>query len=202
MASKPLPRAFYDRDPETVARQLLGKTLHRRSRRGLASGMIVEVEAYLAEGDSAAHSYRGRTPRNAVMFGPPGHLYVYSIHARYCLNAVTEAAGIASAVLIRAIEPLAGVALMQTRRARAAPLDLARGPARLCEALEVERDLDGWDLTSGRRIWIDEVDAIPSSAFSIGRSVRIGVTSAREARLRFFLDGSRFVSGPRRDHSQ
>ncbi len=202
MPSDPLPREFYDRDPTTVARQLLGKTLQRRTRRGLTGGTIVEVEAYLAANDSAAHSYRGPTPRNAAMFGPAGHLYVYSIHARYCLNAVTEASGAASAVLIRAIEPLAGITVMQARRGRMALVDLARGPARLCEALDVDRDLDGWDLTCGSRIWIDDTDALSTRSFRTGQSKRIGVTSAFEARLRFFVDGCRFVSGTRRDHSK
>ncbi len=202
MPSDSLPREFYDRDPTTVARQLLGKTLRRRTRRGLTSGTIVEVEAYLSKNDSAAHSYRGPTRRNAVMFGPPGHLYVYSIHSRYCLNTVTEARGTASAVLIRAIEPLAGIAIMQARRERMVLVDLARGPARLCEALHVDRELNGWDLSRGSRIWIDDADALPTRSLRIGQSNRIGVTSAYEARLRFFVDGSRFVSGLRRDHSR
>ena len=199
---EPLPRAFYNRDPITVARQLLGKTLHRRTRRGLTSGTIVEVEAYLAEHDTAAHSYKGQTPGNAAMFGPPGHLYVYSIHARYCLNAVTEAKGVASAVLIRAIEPRAGIGAMQSRRGCAADLDLARGPARLCEALDVDRALNGWDLTIGKRIWIDQAGGLPVGSMIIGQSARIGVTSAHEAQLRFFVNGSRFVSGRRRDHTK
>jgi DNA-3-methyladenine glycosylase len=202
MPSDPLPSEFYDRGPATVARQLLGKTLHRRTRCGLTSGIIVEVEAYLAKNDSASHSYRGPTRRNAAMFGPPGHLYVYSIHSRYCLNAVTESSETASAVLIRALEPLAGITVMQARRERLALVDLARGPARLCEALDVDRDLDGWDLTCGSRIWIDNASALPARSFRTGKSKRIGVTSACEARLRFFVDGSRFVSGLRRDHSK
>ena len=202
MPSAPLPREFYNRDPRIVARHLLGKTIHRRSRGGLTSGTIVEVEAYLSKTDSASHSYRGPTRRNATMFGPPGHLYVYSIHSRYCLNTVTEDSGTASAVLIRAIEPLAGIAVMQARRERLALIDLARGPGRLCEALDVDRDLDGWDLTRGSRFWIDDSHALPVQSFRTGQSKRIGVTSAREKRLRFFVDGSRFVSGLRRDHSK
>ena len=105
-------------------------------------------------------------------------------------------------MLIRAIEPLAGITVMQARRGRMALVDLARGPARLCEALDVDRDLDGWDLTCGSRIWIDDTDALSTRSFRTGQSKRIGVTSAYEARLRFFVDGSRFVSGTRRDHSK
>lgn len=196
-----LAREFYDRDPTIVARQLLGKVLHRRTRQGQTSGIIVEVEAYLAAGDSASHSFRGATPRNASMFGPPGRLYVYPIHARYCLNAVTQAQGIASAVLIRSIEPIGGIPLMQSRRNRLALTDLCRGPARLCEALQVDRGLDGWDLTRGNRIWIEELDAVAPPDLRIGQTTRIGVTSAHDSRLRYFIDGSRFVSGPRHHHS-
>jgi DNA-3-methyladenine glycosylase len=197
----PLPVTFYAREPVAVARDLLGKLLVRATRQGIASGVIVEVEAYLAEVDSACHAYRGRTPRNAVMFGPPGRLYVYSIHSRYCLNAVTETRGVGSAVLIRALEPRAGIAAMQARRNRESLLDLTRGPARLCEAMDVDRRLDGWNLTLGKRIWIAADAAAPHPAFRIARSPRIGVTSAHDAALRFFIDGSRFVSGPRRFHS-
>lgn len=108
-----LPRSFYDRDVIVVAQELLGKIVVRRSRNGLCLGSIVETEAYLAIGDSASHSFRGQTKRNASMFGPPGYAYVYSIHSRYCMNAVTQGRGQASAVLIRAIQPLAGLAFMQ-----------------------------------------------------------------------------------------
>ncbi len=201
MSATPLPRDFYDRDPRTVAQELLGKTMHRRTRQGLTSGTVVEVEAYLAQGDPAAHSARGPTPRNRSMFGPPGHLYVYSIHARFCLNAVTESAGVGSAVLIRAVQPVAGVGLMQSRRERSSLRDLTRGPARLCEALSVARDLDGWDLTRGRRIWIADEGRSHRNDFHVVASPRIGVTSAQEARLRYFINGSPFVSGPRRDHA-
>ena len=142
---EPLERAFYDRDPRQVARDLLGTRLVRAVGRQVTAGTIVEVEAYLSCGDSACHASRGRTPRNAAMFGPPGHAYVYSIHARYCLNVVTQAEGIPSAVLIRAVEPLEGLALIGRRRAGAKRLDWTRGPARLCEAMAIDRALDGWD---------------------------------------------------------
>ena len=194
----PLPAAFYRRDPVTVANDLLGARLVRRTREGLVDGRIVEVEAYLASTDPACHTYRGLTPRNRVMFSNGGNLYVYAIHARYCLNVVTETTGIGSAVLIRALEPQRGIPMMQRRRRRDALLDLTRGPARLCEALDVDRRLDGWDLTQGRSIWIESASA---PAQSIARSPRIGVTAGNKALLRFFLDGSRFVSGPRKWHS-
>jgi DNA-3-methyladenine glycosylase len=193
----PLTRDFYDRSPQDVARDLLGKILIRRTAAGLCAGPIVETEAYLSCNDPACHASRGRTRKNATMFGPPGYLYVYPIHSRYCMNAVTETEGVPSAVLIRAIEPLKGIGLMQQRRGVADHRDLARGPARLCEALEVDRRLDGWDLTSGQRIWIAEPADLGQLA-RISISTRIGVTSAHELELRYFLAGSPFVSGTRR----
>ena len=194
----PLPREFYDRDVVEVAQQLLGKLLVRRTPAATCMGRIVEVEAYLAEDDRACHAYGGLSRKNRTMFGLPGRLYVYPIHGRYCMNAVTQPPGIASAVLIRAIEPLAGISFMQQRRGIDRLLDLARGPARLCEALQVDRRLDGWDLARGARIWISCDESPPSR---MGVSPRIGVTSNRDARLRFFVDRSPYVSGPRRFHS-
>jgi DNA-3-methyladenine glycosylase len=219
----PLPRAFYDGDTVKTARELLGKLLLRRTAEGLAGGRIVEVEAYLPRDDSANHAARGRTRRNASMFGPPGQAYVYAIHSRWCLNAVTEPEGVASAVLIRAIEPLLGIELMRKRRVARAradrqrgqrrhrslgirgehePLtaavlrDLARGPARLCEALAIDGTLNGWDLTIGGRLWIARPPDPPVDPVSIGRSRRVGVTLAHELPLRFFIEDCPFVSRP------
>ena len=191
-----LTREFYERDPVEVARELIGKHLVRRTSQGLCSGVIVETEAYLASGDPASHSYRGRTRKNATMFGRAGLLYVYPIHGRHCLNAVTESRGIASAVLIRAVRPLRGIELMQQRR-QCPPLDLARGPARLCEAFAVDRRLDGWDLTRGTCIWIEQPDDDSVRDQQIAVSPRIGVTSGHGLELRFFRKGSPYVSGPR-----
>ncbi|MEO8498833.1 MAG: DNA-3-methyladenine glycosylase, partial [Planctomycetota bacterium] len=181
MRAEALPQSFYDRDVALVARELLGKVVVRRSREGLCTGRIVETEAYLASEDSASHSFRGRTNKNATMFGPPGLAYVYPIHSRYCMNAVTEARGIASAVLIRALEPLAGIEIMQQRRGTDKLLDLCRGPARLCESLAVHRRLDGWNMTRGARLWIANDDAGLTIAIHIMTSARIGVTSAHES---------------------
>lgn len=191
----PLSRTFYDREPAVVARDLLGQVVIRVERVGLAAGRIVETEAYLAAGDCASHSYRGRTRRNASMFGPPGHAYVYAIHSRWCLNAVTQPANVGSAVLIRAVEPLEGVALMQQRRGMTDVRNLARGPARLCEAFGIDRELDGWDLTIGDTLWI----GVPheQTDFTVGESPRVGVTSAQDRLLRYFIEQSRFISRPR-----
>jgi DNA-3-methyladenine glycosylase len=195
-----LTRSFYDRDPVEVARELIGMHLIRRTSQGLCGGAIVETEAYLAADDPASHSYRGRTRKNATMFGRAGLLYVYPIHGRHCLNAVTQARGIASAVLIRAVMPLRGIELMQQRRGWPG-LDLARGPARLCEAFDVDRRLDGWDLTRGTRIWIEQPDDPVIGGRDIVASPRIGVTSGHSLELRFFLKDSPYVSGPRISHA-
>ena len=196
-----LPRSFYNRDVAIVAQELLGKLVVRRARAGSFVGRIVETEAYLAEGDAACHAAKGKTKKNATMFGRPGLVYVYSIHARYCMNAVTEVRGRASAVLIRALEPLTGIATMQQQRGVEKVTDLCRGPARLCEALGVDRRLDGWDITRGQRLWIAEASNDEVTSVRVTRSPRIGVTSAKEASLRFFIDGSAYVSGPKHLHA-
>jgi DNA-3-methyladenine glycosylase len=135
------------------------------------------------------------------MYGSAGLLYVYSIHSRWCLNVVTEREGVPSAVLIRAVEPLTGIDLMSVRRRTPELLDLARGPARLCEAFAVDRRLNGWDLTRGERIWLGWGSSRDQEN-EFGTSPRIGVTSAQDLELRFFVDGSRYVSGLRRFHSR
>lgn len=196
---EPLSRSFYDRYVDDVARELLGMVLVRESRSARTTGRIVEVEAYRATDDPANHAFKGQTRRNASMFGPPGHAYVYSIHSRFCFNAVTEPEGIASAVLIRAVEPLEGLAFMQQRRGRERLLELTRGPGRLSEAFEIDREFDGNDLTESTDVWIGR-DRPLAADEHIGQSPRIGVTSAHDLTLRFFLDGNRFVSGPRNVH--
>jgi DNA-3-methyladenine glycosylase len=167
---------------------------------GTAGGIIVETEAYLSAGDPASHSYRGPGRKNRSMFGPAGHAYVYPIHARVCFNIVTEREGVGSAVLIRAIEPTMGLELMRARRGRESLLELTRGPARLCEALAIDRSLDGYDLIGGDRV----VVARPSRRSGTGRreaglvvaSPRVGIRWARNLPLRFTLANHRFVSRP------
>jgi DNA-3-methyladenine glycosylase len=195
LAFTPLPRDFYARDPVIVARELIGKRLLRERADGLSGGRIVEAEAYLSSRDSACHASRGLNRKNAAMFGPPGHAYVYMIHARWCLNAVTEPEGTASAILIRAIEPLEGVELMQERRRTEVLRDLARGPARLCEALSIDRGSNHWDLTVGRELWIADDPERNGRSGRIAQSARVGVTSAHRRLLRFYLADSPFVSG-------
>ncbi|MDG1895249.1 MAG: DNA-3-methyladenine glycosylase [Fuerstiella sp.] len=190
-----LEQHFFARDVTVVARDLIGMLLCRRNRRGLTVGRIAETEAYLAQGDSASHSFNGINRKNASMFGPPGRAYIYTIHARQCFNIVTELTGVASAVLIRAVEPMHGIRLMEQRRSTCIKRDLCRGPARLCEAFDTGGDFDGWDLTRQCRLWVATDSA--GDDFRISNSPRIGVTSAKDARLRFFLTGNKFVSGPK-----
>jgi len=197
-ARKTLAVQFYNCGPADVARELIGNLLCRQTRDGICVGRIVETEAYLAAGDPAAHSFGGPNRKNASMFGLPGRAYVYTIHARQCVNVVTEVEGMGSAVLIRAVEPLNGILLMQRRRRREHLRDLCRGPARLSEAFEIGRNLDGWDLTCGQRLWIAE--SPDDHELTISRSRRIGVTSAVEFELRFFVRDSKYVSGTRRQN--
>ena len=190
----PLDNDWYDgQAPEDLAIALLGQLLCRRSREGVTVGRILETEAYLATDDSAAHSAHGINRKNAAMFGPPGRAYVYTIHARQCVNVVTEAAGRGSAVLIRALEPLQGIARMEQRRNTTVLRDLCRGPARLCEALAIGRALNGWNLSRGQRLWIAGDPEFRGCEILV--SPRIGVTSAAEKPLRFFASANPFVSG-------
>ena len=201
LVAQPLPAEFYSAPTVCVAKKLLGTLLCRRSRAGLVVGRIVETEAYLAENDSACHAAVGPNRKNASMFGPPGRAYVYTIHARQCVNIVTDAPGTGSAVLIRAVEPLLGFPLMEQRRRTTVARDLCRGPARLCEAFSIGREFDGWDLSIGRRLWLaqnkstaanDAEDIAP-----VWMTTRIGVTSAEDLRLRFICEQQAWVSGPK-----
>jgi DNA-3-methyladenine glycosylase len=199
---QPLDRAFFARDPRRVARQLLGKILLRESGTTQLSARIVEVEAYLGLDDPAAHSAAGRTLRNAVLFGPPGHAYVYFIYGNhYCLNVSCEPEGQAGGVLFRALEPLSGTAAMARARniQLNGPRDLPRltsGPGRLSEAFSITRARDnGLDLTSpASGLWIGDDGFRPRD---ICEGPRIGITKAAELPLRYFLLHNPFVSSRR-----
>jgi DNA-3-methyladenine glycosylase len=183
--SKALPRAFYDRDTVAVARDLLGKYLVHLSRGVEYVGRIVEVEAYLGPHDLASHSSRGRTARTGVMFGPPGHAYVYLVYGMHCcMNVVTERDGHAAAVLLRAVEPLKNLE------------HSTRGPGRLCKAMRIDRRLNGHDLISDD-FFI--ADPLASECLSIVKKARIGVDYAGKwanRLLRFYIRGNPFVSKP------
>jgi DNA-3-methyladenine glycosylase len=180
-----LPRSFYDRDTVEVARDLLGKHLVHRSGEIERIGRIVEVEAYLGPHDLAAHSCKGLTERTKIMFGPPGHAYVYFIYGMYyCMNVVTEREGHASAVLLRALEPVQNVA------------GRTQGPGLLCRAMQIDKRLNGHDLLSDE-FYI----AVPPQAEKVAiiKRSRIGVDYARHwarRQLRFYIRGNPFVSRP------
>lgn len=193
----PLPRDFYARPTLAVARGLVGKTLVRLTPDGPVAGVVVETEAYVAAIDPAAHAYRGQTPRNRSMFGPPGHAYVYvSYGMHHCLNVVTEREGQAAAVLIRAVEPTFGVALMRARRGpRIGDLDLCRGPGRLCQAFALTLADDGVDLL-GPSLWLSNTPDFPADT-PVAATPRIGITRAADWPWRFVIPGNPFVSGRR-----
>jgi DNA-3-methyladenine glycosylase len=178
-----------------LARALLGKVVVREFSDGIAAGRIVETEAYL-QNDPACHAFRGMTPRNRSLFLEHGHAYVYLCYGTsYMLNVSSEPGGIGSGVLLRALEPLFGIEHMQRNASHVKLPDLTRGPGRLAAALRVDRSHDGLDLFTDKQLWIGsdghEIE-------SVGESVRIGLTKAADDRLRFFVAGSRYLSGPRR----
>jgi DNA-3-methyladenine glycosylase len=183
----PLPAAFYDREPERVARELLGAVLRMEDGPDVVSGRIVETEAYLGPHDPASHSAAGRTARTWHMFGPPGTAYVYFIYGmHWCVNAVTREEGYGSAVLIRALEPLEGVALMRARRPKARrDADLCNGPGKLCAALGITRELDGASLTGDSALSICAGEPVADARVAIGP--RIGISKAVDWPLRFTL---------------
>jgi DNA-3-methyladenine glycosylase len=190
----PLTRADLPEDTEALAGALIGKLLVRDLPEGLASGRIVETEAYVI-GDAAGHAYRGMTPRNRALFLERGHAYVYLAYGvSWMLNVSSEAKGVGAGVLIRALEPLEGIAIMQRNRGTERLRDLARGPGRLAQALRIDRSLDGLDLCQEGPLWLARDDHEPRA---IGKSARIGITREADRVLRFYLRGSPFVSGVR-----
>jgi DNA-3-methyladenine glycosylase len=212
---KKLPRSFYLRPTIVIARELLGKHLVRTVKGATLVGRIVETEAYRGKLDPASHAYRGRTLRNEVMFKEGGHLYVYFTYGmHFCSNVVTGTEGIGEAVLIRALEPLEGIELMARNRfedrarhpsnhkstnhhlpAHQSPTsqltNLTNGPAKLCQALGMERKENGVDLT-GNEIYILNAPTLPAS--QIGTSERIGITKGKEKKWRFYIKGNAWVS--------
>jgi DNA-3-methyladenine glycosylase len=190
----PLERSALPAGAVDLARFLLGKLVVRDLPEGQASGRIVETEAYLI-GDAASHAFRGMTPRNRSMFLEAGHAYIYLAYGTsMMLNVASGAAGIGEGVLVRALEPVSGIALMEHRRGTTTLRDLARGPGRLAQALAIDRALDGVDLCRHGPLWLGEDGFAPGE---IGVSIRIGITKDAARPLRFYLRGSPFVSGSR-----
>jgi DNA-3-methyladenine glycosylase len=202
-AAPVLSREFFNRNPATVARELLGKLLIRREGRNLLAGRVVEDEAYLGQDDPAAHAFAGQTARNAVLFGPPGHAYVYFIYGNhFCLNVSCMPEGYGEGVLFRALEPVfglnamalaRGIELSQTPRVTELRL-ISSGPGRMSEALDITRQRDNnKDLTSSRSdLWLADDGFEPQR---IAATPRIGITKAVDRPLRFAIAGNPYVSG-------
>lgn len=188
-----LNRAFYARPTVQVARELLGKLIVHKLNGHTLAGKIVEAEAYLGNGDQAAHAARGVTNRTKVLFGPPGHAYVYFIYGMYeCLNLVCEPEGTAGCVLIRALEPAAGIEEMQRRRPAARRLrDLASGPGKLTLAMGITREHYGRDVTRGDLQVRELVNARPPE---IVATTRVGISVSQDLPLRFYIKDNEFVS--------
>lgn len=194
-AVQPLSRASLPSDTAELARYLIGKTLVRKAGRNRISGRIVETEAY-PPGDASSHAYRGRTARNQSLFLDKGFAYVYFVYGTsFMLNVAAEGPEVGAGVLLRAIEPLEGISVMERLRKTSRLLDLARGPGRLAAALAIDLRLDGADLCAEGPLWLGS--AVRETA-RIRTAPRIGITREVDRRLRFFEAGSRFVSGPSR----
>jgi len=192
---RPLRRSALPSDTVKLSRFLIGKVVVHDLPTGRLSGRIVETEAY-PPGDPAGHHFRGPTPRIRSMYLAPGHAYIFfNYGAHFMLNVVSEPAGIAAAILIRALEPLDGIELMQRHRKTTRLLDLTRGPGRLAAAFQIDRRHDGLDLCAPGPLWLGEMSQ-PTG--QIGKTVRIGITRAADQLLRFYERGNPFVSGPQR----
>jgi len=187
-----LPRRFFSRDPVVLARELLGRVLFYKTPEGLLAGRIVETEAYTGEADPASHAFRGRTARNAVMFGPAGHAYVYFTYGmHHCLNVTAEASGTAGAVLLRALEPLAGVEVMRARGDHGPESRLLSGPGKIGRAFGLSLDDNGRDLTRGA---LGLAAGAPVANREVAISRRIGISRAVDLPYRFAVVSSPSVS--------
>jgi DNA-3-methyladenine glycosylase len=189
-----LARSFFARDPVALARALLGRILFYRTPQGLLAGRIVETEAYTGNSDPASHAYRGRTARNAVMFGKAGHAYVYFTYGmHYCLNVTAEKPGTAGAVLLRGMEPLAGVDLMRARGDHGPEVRLLSGPGKIGRAFGLTLADNGRDFTRGP---LGIAEGSPVQERDVAISKRIGISRAVDLPYRFAVIGSRSISGP------
>lgn len=195
---EPLPRAFFEPSAKVVAPSLLGHWLLRLTPEGICGGPIVETEAYLHD-DPACHAVMGPTARNQVMFGEPGYGYVYFIYGcHFCVNAVCSPKNVGEAVLIRALEPDFGLESMRLRRPVARAGELTNGPAKLCQAMAIDRRLNGADLCAGSSEMIiarnPQLDSFRAERGPVATSRRIGISKAARLPLRFFLKKSLYVS--------
>lgn len=187
-----LPQTFYNRSPLLVAPELVGKILVRDLAGQLLTGRIVEVEAYLATEDPAAHGARGRTKSNAVLFHSAGSIYIHSMHRQHCLDIVTEGVDVPSSVLIRALEPLNGIEIMQQFRNKTQLRDLTTGPGKLTQALSIDKAFNGLDLTDPTTLLYVVTDDYQPEG--IVARPRIGISKATDLNFRFYLQGSEYLS--------
>ena len=190
---KPLPKSFYERDPATVARELLGKTLVRRLNHQTLSGKIVETEAYYGVNDPASKAYKGRKIFNELMFLDVGKAFIYMVHGNWLLNIVAHPKGDVGAVLIRAIEPLQGIEAMKKNRGVKDLYALTSGPGKLTRALGITKEQNGLDVTKAENE-IAVFEGVVEEDFEIGTSHRIGVKKDLPQELRFYIKGNKFVS--------
>ncbi len=183
---KIITREFYQRDPSLVAQELLGKYLVRKIDDNFLIGKIVETEAYLAKNDPAAHAFKGKTRRNAVLFGEAGIAYIFSIHRYHCFNVVTETIDMPSGVLVRAVEPIEGIEMMKQLRGVEIGKGFTSGPGKVCQAFDITRTLNGVDLTSSNSpLYIIEGESVPFEF--IETSERIGLSKGRDLLLRYYI---------------
>ncbi|HVH61033.1 MAG TPA: DNA-3-methyladenine glycosylase [Candidatus Sulfotelmatobacter sp.] len=195
MPIRRIQRSELPEDTVELSLFLIGKVVVHELPAGRVSGRIVETEAY-PPGDPAGHHFRGPTPRIRSMYLAPGHVYVFfNYGAHFMLNVVSERPETAAAILIRALEPLEGIEIMQRHRKTTELRDLTRGPGRLAQALGIDRRHDGVDLCANEKLWLGAIDY---PVAGIGKSVRVGITRAADKLLRFFERGNPFVSGPKR----
>lgn len=186
-----LRRRFFERYTPSVARELLGCRLVRVLDGERLAGTIVETEAYRGPRDPASHAFRGRTKRNEVMFGPAGHAYVYfTMGVHFCLNITTEAGEMPAAVLIRAVEPVEGLAVMKGNRGLVDVHRLADGPGKLTKAFKIEKDLNGEDMVTSPRLFLERGTSTKESA----ASSRVGISAGKSFKWRFYVEASEFVS--------
>lgn len=186
-----LPESFYSKDPEEVAKNLLGKVLVNKTEEGTVKGRIIETEAYYGEKDPASHAYRGKTKRAKIMWEKPGTSYVYFTYGKhYLFNVVANREGKAGAVLIRAVEPLEGISLMQKRRGKKEIKELTSGPAKLTQSFKININKNGVDLTKGN-FRIEEGE---KRDFNIVYRTRIGIKRGKGKALRFYIQNNEFIS--------
>jgi len=190
-----LTRDFFNRETTIVAKDLLGKIMTVNHAGKILAGKIVEVEAYLGINDPGSHSFRGKTKRNATMFGPPGFSYIYQIYGIYfCYNVTTDREDVPAAVLIRALEPLDGIEIMKKKRGKEDLKDLLSGPAKLVQAMGITKEMDGTSAIDGPVRFYARAGEYREEPFEIVQTTRIGLSQGQDLKLRFYIKDSPYIS--------